>query len=174
MTIPAVLHKRIPPRLFVAAFVVLPILCVVDTATHWSDLKPNPALREATDPLNAQQAIGRALRVAIDSTYRQARAEERNVSAADLTALVERFIPLGSPVSDGESVLRHAGLEVRRVVQDRRAGVFASTDYASLLVCGTRLLVTLYPTSDGPVTDVSAVHWDAIAKVSASFFTICL
>jgi hypothetical protein len=171
MTNPATESKRLPKRLIVLALVLLLALACVDASMRPIEPEPNVALVEPTDPANVQQAIGRALRVAIDAAYRNARRESGSVGNGDLTALVERFIPVGSTLIDGEAVLHHAGLRVDHIVRDRLNEVFASTPYTSQLVCGTSLLVTLFPALSG---ESNAAHGDTVARLSASFFTVCL
>jgi hypothetical protein len=99
---------------------------------------------------------GHALRKEIDATYAKMKARGGERSSLDMTALVTKYIPLGSSFEDAAEVLRNAGCKVTARNFDNHTpylhpsdSTFASITLSTGLFSATTFSVELSPEAPG-------------------------
>lgn len=168
MTNPAPERKHVPTRLIALAIVLLVVLVCVDSSIRPFEPEPNFALREPVTPDNVQQVLGRGLRVAIDAVIRGERGAKA-IGRHDLSALVQRFIPIGTSLIDAERILAAAGFDVYEV-RDHYPRVMASIRPYLSGMFPTDCFISLYPAgSFAYVADLQAIDWTTVRGLSAGF-----
>lgn len=114
---------------------------------------------------------GQMLRADLEQCYRKLRNEKKlhPNGSSDVTALIEKYIPLGTSFDNAEAMLRFAGFSVDPRPNlnnpptrwDSYYVVAAISPFAETFISKTSLYVSLIPRSPGDYTSVS--------KISAGF-----
>jgi len=124
-------------------------------------------LMAATHEASVAKTVGRKLRDALDQAYKKPRVTAGNPGQFDVTALVQEYLPVGTPIDQAIAILQSARFQIRResrgddTSEQQPPLVVASIEPFERHILWTyysSLRVQLTPVQEGGVEVIGSVH----------------
>jgi hypothetical protein len=140
-------------------------------AANAGSLAGQPGLLMAeTHEASIAETVGRKLRGALDQAYKKPRVTAGNPGQFDVTALIQEYLPVGTPIDQAIEILQFARFQIRR----ESRGDDTSQQQPQLVVASIEpferhILWTYYSSLRVQLTPVQEAGVEVIGSVHARF-----